>query len=144
MVISYDYQKIVPYEVSNKVGKMTTNVYTEIILPAILDDLLDRGLTLYQDKYSAHKSNTTITWPKNHNLPLITAPGASPDFSMIESQAHSLKRLFHAKRCTTEKAALARFMGIINKEMEWTRRRYRRCTSGIQSDFVIVDVQMGR
>ena len=61
VVIGYDYRKIVPYEVSNKVGKMTTKVYTEVILPAILDDLLNRGLNLYQDKDSAHKSNATIT-----------------------------------------------------------------------------------
>ena len=118
VVISYNYRKIVPYKVPNNVGKITTKVYTEVILPAILNDLLDRGLTLYQDKDSAHKSNSTLAWAKKHNLPLIIAPGTSPDFSIIESQAHPLKRSFHTKRCTTEKAGLARFERIFDEEMD--------------------------
>ena len=59
VVISYSYRKIIPYEVPNSVGKMTTTVYTQYILPMIKDDLLDQGLTLCQDKDSTHDSNGT-------------------------------------------------------------------------------------
>jgi hypothetical protein len=45
VIIGYDYRKIVSYEVPNKVGKMTTKVYTEMILPAILEDLKAKSLT---------------------------------------------------------------------------------------------------
>ena len=56
IVIGPDYKKIVPYRVPNEVGKMTKEVYTERILPSIIDDLKDRGLTLCQDADSAHTS----------------------------------------------------------------------------------------
>ena len=39
VVIGYNYRRVIPYEVPNKVGKMTTKVYTEIILPQIVQEL---------------------------------------------------------------------------------------------------------
>lgn len=111
------WRKILPYEVDNEVGKMTTKVYTEVILPQIKDELKAWGLTLCQDADSAHDSKGTIAWAKNNNLPLLTLPGVSPDFSILESMAHPLKRQFHAQRCTTEKASLARFTRIFEEEM---------------------------
>jgi hypothetical protein len=88
---------------------MTIIVYTSVILPQVLEDLQERGLTLCQDADSAHTSKTTLAWAKQHNLPLITLPGVSPDFSILESMAHPLKKAFHARRCTIEKASLTRF-----------------------------------
>jgi hypothetical protein len=41
VVIGYNYKKMIPYEIpGNSVGKITTKVYTQEILPAIKDDLL--------------------------------------------------------------------------------------------------------
>jgi hypothetical protein len=118
VIIGYNWRKIIPYEVPNKVGKMTTKVYTEVILPGLLEELKEQGLTLCQDADSAHTSKSTIAWAKKNDLPLITLPGVSPDFSILESMAHPLKQQFHAKQCTTEKASLARFTQIFEKEMD--------------------------
>lgn len=47
VIISKGYRKFIPYKVpSNKVGKMSTKVYTQEILTAIKQDLLDHSLTL--------------------------------------------------------------------------------------------------
>ncbi|KIN01395.1 hypothetical protein OIDMADRAFT_145468 [Oidiodendron maius Zn] len=59
VIIGWDYRKIIPYKVPNKVGKMTSKVYTEEILPSILQDLKDQGLTLCQDADLAHDSKET-------------------------------------------------------------------------------------
>jgi transposase InsO family protein len=98
------------------VGKMVTSVYIEL-LSQLIDDEEFQGLTLYQDADSAHTSKKTIDWAKQNNLPLITGPGVSPDFSILESMAHPLKK-FHARRVTTENAGLARFTRIFNEEMD--------------------------
>jgi hypothetical protein len=135
-IIGFDYKKLVMYEVPNKVGKMTTDVYIKHVLPTILDDFRSKGLTLYQDKDSAHNSRATRSWAKKHGLSIITGPGNSPDFSIIESQAQGLKRKFHSRRCTTEKAALARFTRIfeeeldqkkVQKQYEWYTKRFHEC-----------------
>jgi hypothetical protein len=60
VVIGYDYRWIIPYEVPNSVGKMTTKVYTEVVLPLLKDDLLYRGLWLCQDADLAHTSKETL------------------------------------------------------------------------------------
>ena len=117
IVIGYDYMRILPYEVPNRVGKMTTKVYTQYILPTIKNDLLDRGLTLCQDKDSAHDSSTTKAWFQKNNVSYITLPGNSPDLSIFESMAHPLKKLFH-KRRTTEKTALAQMIRVFQEEID--------------------------
>lgn len=110
---------MIPYEIpGNSVGKMTTKVYTQEILPAIKDDLLSQGLTLWQDKDSAHDSNSTKAWFQKNNVPYITSPGNSPDLSIFESYAHPLKKLFHTRRSTTKKAALARFAQVFEEEID--------------------------
>jgi hypothetical protein len=118
VVIGYNYRKILAYEVPNRVGKMTTKFYTEVILPQLLEDFQDQGLILCQDADSAHTSKTTITWAEKRNLPLITLPSVSPDLSILESIAHPLTRKFHAQRCSTEKASMARFTRIFEKETD--------------------------
>ena len=47
VIIGFDYKKLVMYEVLNKVGKMTTDVYIKHVLLMILDDFCLKGLTLY-------------------------------------------------------------------------------------------------
>jgi hypothetical protein len=115
VVIGYDWCKIIPYEVPNAVGKMTTQVYTTVILPLLRDELLDRGLWLCQDADSAHTSKETFKWARDHDIRLISLPGVSPDFSICETMARGLKREFHARQCTTEKAALVRFKKIFEE-----------------------------
>jgi DDE superfamily endonuclease len=121
VVIGYNYRRMIPYIVPNRVGKMTTEIYTEHILPTILPDLQKRGLTLIQDTDSAHKSQVTIAWAAKHHLPLITLPGVSPDLSIMESIARPLKRKFHSRRSTSEPGALARFTRIFEQEMDQTK-----------------------
>jgi hypothetical protein len=118
VVIGYNWQKVIPYEVPNSVGKMTTEVYTKVVLPSLQDKLLDQGLTLCHNADSAHTSKATVKWAKDNGVSLITLPGVSPDFSILESMAHPIKRKFHAKRSTTEKAALARFRQLFEEEMD--------------------------
>lgn len=117
VVIGYNYRKIIPYTVSNKVGKMTTKVYIEQVLPQLVPELLAKGLTLCQDADSAHRSIETLAWAKEHKLLLLTLPGVSPDFSILESMAHPLKRKFHSRRCTPQASSLVHFTRIFNKEM---------------------------
>ena len=136
VIIGPKYKKIVPYEVPNTVGKMTTKVYTERILPSIIDDLQEQGLTLCQDADSAHTSRATIAWAKAHGLPLLTLPGVSPDLSILESIAHPVKRAFHAIRTVSDKAALARFNQVFIEELDqkaiqgmykWYTKRLHEC-----------------
>jgi hypothetical protein len=118
VIIGWNYRRVIPYKVPNKVGKMTTKAYTEEVLPACLQDLKDRGLTLCQDADSAHTAKATEAWAEKNGLNLITLPGVSPDFSILESMAHPLKRKFHSRRCASEKAGLARFIRIFEEEMD--------------------------
>lgn len=76
VVIGYKYKKMIPYKVpSNSNGKITTEVYTQQILPLIKDDLLARGLTFQQDKDLAHDLKKTKAWFAKNNVPYITSPG---------------------------------------------------------------------
>jgi hypothetical protein len=59
-----------------------------------------------------------MAWAKQNNLPILTLPGKSPDFSIIESIAMPLKRAFHAMCSTTNKKALDRFNCIFIEEMD--------------------------
>ena len=136
VVLGLGYRKIIPYKVNNEVGKMTTKVYTEEVLPQLVDDLKSRGLTLCHDKDSSHDSRGTKAWIKKHDLSVITLPGVSPDFSIFESMASTLKRRFHYRRTTTEKAALARFTRIFQEELDeakvesmynWYTKRLHEC-----------------
>ena len=118
VVVGFNYRKIISYNVDNPVGKMTTKVYTEVILPQLLPDMQRLGLTLCQDHNSGHKSHGSLAWAKKHDLDVITLPGVLPDFSILESMAHPLKKKFHSKRCTTQEASLRRFTQIFEKEMD--------------------------
>ncbi len=97
---------------------MNSQVYTEVILPQLLQELQDQGLTLCQDADSVHKSQVTTAWAKKHGLSLLTLPGFPPDFSILELLTYPLKKAFHAERCTTEKASLTRFTRIHNSELD--------------------------
>jgi hypothetical protein len=74
----------------NSVDKMTTHVYTTVILPLLKKELQVQGLTLYQDADSAQDSKATLAWARKNDLRLITLPGVSPDLSILETMAHPL------------------------------------------------------
>lgn len=136
VVIRFNYRKIIPYNAGNSVGKMNTDCYIKDLLPQLLDDFKDLGLTLGQDVDSAHNSAATKAWAKKNGLPLITLPGLSLDFSIMESMAGELKKKFHARWCTTEKVALNQFTQIFDEEMDqekiqeyykWYTKRMHEC-----------------
>ena len=135
VIIGFNYRRFIPYEVPNNVGKMTTAVYTQVILPAVREDLEREGLTLCQDADSAHTSKATLKFAKDHGIKLLTLPGVSPDLSICETMARPLKRAFHSRRCTTERAAIARFERVfsemdqqkVNSQYEWYTKRLWEC-----------------
>lgn len=86
---------MIPYDCGNSNGKMNTATYIKI-LEQLIPDMY--GKTLCQDKDSAHNSTARTKWAKDHDFNLLTLPGKSPDFSIIECMAHPIKRMFHAKR----------------------------------------------
>ena len=134
-VIGYNYRKRIYYSIpTNDNGKMSSEIYINEILPQLLPDL--QGITLYQDKDSAHDSKAVTAWAKQNGLKLLTAPGKSPDFSIFESLARTLKRKFHHRRTTTENAARMRFNKIFDEEMDqkkiqklysWYTKRLHEC-----------------
>ena len=77
-----------------------------------------------------------MAWAKQNNLSILTLPGKSPDFSIMESMAMPLKRAFHAIHSTTHKKALDRFNHIFIEEMDqntvngmykWYTKRLYKC-----------------
>jgi hypothetical protein len=139
VIIGFDYCKIIPYEVPNKVGKMTTKVYTEVILPAVLGDLKERGLTLCQDADSAHDSKETKAWAKKNSLDLITLPSVSPDFSILESMAHPLSVLFTVNVVRLRRLVWHGLLEFLRRK--WIKRQFGTCTNITVKDCTIVDVQ---
>ena len=59
-----------------------------------------------------------MAWAKQNNLLILTLPGKSLNFSIIESIAMPLKRAFHTMRSTTNKKALERFNHIFIEEID--------------------------
>jgi hypothetical protein len=92
----------VHYIVPNAVGKMTTKVYTEVVLPLLKEDLWKNNLTLCHNADSAHTSRATEKYCSDTQIHVITLPGVSPDFSVFKAAAHPIKRKFHAKHCMGE------------------------------------------
>jgi hypothetical protein len=115
VIIGFNFRRLIPYKVPNEVGKMTTKVYTSHILPLVKEDLEREGLTLCQDADSAHTSKATLKYARENGINLITLLGVSPDLSICETMARPLKRAFHARRCTTKKAVLARFEKVFDE-----------------------------
>ena len=115
VIIGFNYRRYIPYEVPNNVGKMTTKVYTQHILPLIREDLRREDLTLCQDADSAHTSKATLKYAREEGIKLLTLPGVSPDLSICETMANPLKRAFHSRRCASEKAALAWFQQVFDE-----------------------------
>jgi len=97
---------------------MTTKVYTEVVLPLLKDELWEHNLNLYHDADSIYISRAIKKYYSDNQIPLITLPGVSPDFSILESMAHPIKRKFYAKRYATEKAVIARFQHLFEEEMD--------------------------
>ena len=116
-VIGYNYRKRIHYSIpTNENGKISSEIYINKIFPQLLPDL--QGITLYQDKDSAHDSKAVTAWAKQNGLKLHTTPGKSPDFSIFKSMAQTLKRKFYHRCTTTENAARMRFNKTFDEEMD--------------------------
>ena len=133
VIVGKNYHRVIAYTVPNKVGKMTGEVYIQI-LKELGSDL--NGITLWQDKDLAHNSKVVKNYIKAQGLSIITSPGNSPDLSIIETMAYLIKKTFHLKHCTSEKTALARFKKVfredtdqekINKQFMWYTKRLHEC-----------------
>ncbi|PQE18222.1 hmg box protein [Rutstroemia sp. NJR-2017a WRK4] len=116
VIIGPNYRRYIPYNTGNSNGKMNSRVYKQI-LSQLLDEFKRDGITLCQDVDSAHKSKETKAWIEEHNFPMITLPGVSPDFSILESMAHPIKKKFHAQKAT-ESTALDRFKKVFEEEVD--------------------------
>ena len=101
---------------------MTGEVYIQI-LKELGGDL--NGITLWQDKDSAHDSKVVKDYIKARGLSVITSPGNSPDLSIMETMAHPIK-----------KTALTRFKKVfgedtdqekINEQFTWYTKRLHEC-----------------
>ncbi len=66
----------------------------------------------------------------------LLPPRDSPDFSILETMAHPVKRLFHSRCCTSQKAALHCFAKVFEDEMDmekinelymWYTKRLHEC-----------------
>jgi Ni,Fe-hydrogenase maturation factor len=132
-IVGKNYRHAIAYTVSNKVGKMTSEAYIQI-LKELGGDL--NGITLWQDKDSAHDSKAVLDYAKERGLSIITSPGNSPDLSIMETMAHPIKKAFHSRRCASEKTALTRFRKVfgedtdqekINEQFSWYTKRLHEC-----------------
>jgi hypothetical protein len=116
-VIGYNFAFAIPYNAGNKNGKMNTRTYINIILPQLKSYLLRRGgdFVLWQDRDSAHVSKATLNWMDTHGFPYILSPSKSPDMSIMETWVSPLHRLFHARKCTSEKQGVKRFYKVLSE-----------------------------
>lgn len=125
VVIGYNYKRTFEYEVSNKVGKMQEDTYIKLLKELSEDPEWRRqGLTLVQDKDSAHKSKKSLNFIKKIGMEVITLPGSSPDFSILETMARTYKSRFHKKRVASVKAGIARFKKIFEEEVDHSKIQY--------------------
>jgi hypothetical protein len=76
-----------PYETSHSNGKMTSKLFTNHILPALHQQLLQVSgeWTLYMDHDSSHTSQTTLNYMHLHGWDYIIRCPKSPDLSIMES-----------------------------------------------------------
>ena len=118
VVVGYNFKKTIRYKVSNDVGKMEQNVYIEILKQLLTDPEWQRqGLTLVQDKDSAHTAKKATKFCEKQGLSTITFPGNSLDFSILETMTRTYKKRFHARRVKLEAEGLKRFEQIFNEEV---------------------------
>jgi len=115
VIVRKNYRRAIAYTVSNKVGKVTVEVYIKILKE--LGGDLDR-ITLWQDKDLAHDSKVVTDYIKARGLSVITRPGNSPDLLIIETMAHPVKKAFHSRRCASKKTALARFRKVFGEDTD--------------------------
>jgi hypothetical protein len=83
VVVGPDYRRFIPYDIGSPNGKMTTKVYLEL-LKQLKPDL--DGIIFYQDKDSVYSSKAVAKWAKEEGIDLLTLPGKSPDFSIMEQR----------------------------------------------------------
>ena len=99
-IVGKDYRRAIAYIVPNQVGKMTIEVYIQI-LKELGSDL--NRITLWQDKNSAHNSKAVLDYAKEYSISLIISLGNSPDLSIIETIVYLVKKVFYSRRYASEK-----------------------------------------
>ena len=133
MIVGKNYYRAITYTVPNKVGKITRGVYIQIL--GELGGNLN-GITLWQDKDSAHDLKVVKDYIKAQGLSIIISLGNSPNLLIMEIIAHPIKKTFYLRRCASKKTALARFKkGFgedidrekINKQFTWYTKRLPEC-----------------
>jgi hypothetical protein len=115
VIVRKNYRRAIAYTVPNKVGKMTREVYIQI-LKELGSDL--NSITLWQDKNSAHDLKVVKDYIKARGLSIITSPGNSPDLLIIEIIAHPIKKTFYLRRYASKKTALARFKKVFGEDID--------------------------
>ncbi|KAF2820806.1 hypothetical protein CC86DRAFT_411629 [Ophiobolus disseminans] len=116
-VLGYNFAFAIPYNAGNLNGKMNTNTYINVILPAILSYIPHKGgdYILWQDRDSAHISKWTLNWMDTHGMPYILSSPKSPDMSIIETWVSPLRRKFFSKKCTTEEQGVKQFYTVFKE-----------------------------
>ncbi|KAF1938596.1 hypothetical protein EJ02DRAFT_514399 [Clathrospora elynae] len=116
-VLGYNFAWCMPYNTGNKNGKMNTETYINVILPAPNKYLLKIGgeWILWQDCDSAHISKKTLNWMDINRPDYINSSPKSPDLSIIETWVSLLKRKFYKRRCLSQKAGVDRFYKVWNE-----------------------------
>jgi hypothetical protein len=110
-----NYRQAIIYTVPNKVGKITAEVYIEILKE--LGCNLKR-ITLWQEKNSAYDSKLVLEYVKAYSISVITSLGNSPDLLIMETIAYPVKKAFHSRHYTSEKTALARFRKVFGEDTD--------------------------
>ena len=126
---------MIPYKTPNSNGKMTTTVYKEL-LDMINDDLISRGLTLWQDRDSAHNSKGTEAWFSKNNALYITSPGNSPIYRS-GSRTHTLLRQSTLNDRVVQGRTLSRG-SLRSGTKSLIKRRFRICINSTVNDYMIV------
>jgi hypothetical protein len=114
VICGKNYRQAIIYTVPNKVGKITAEVYTEI-LKELGRDL--KGITLWQDKDLAHDSKLVLEYVKAHGISVITSPGNSLT-SQLWNNGTPSKEGLPLPRYASEKTALARFRKVFGEDTD--------------------------